>query len=145
MKNKFVAFLTFFISAVLAILFFINAVKDIIFFFTQKDTVATVLSMTNPGAQMPYRITLKYFNTYLDKDIICTINAKKSYGKKIKEADSKVLDINYGKIFPQNIYLADFETPNIGLVFFDIIMVSVMAIFIFLSVRSLLRKGSLSK
>jgi len=140
-----VTFLTFFISAILAILFFIKSVKDLIFFFTKTDTVATVLSMTNPGTQMPYRITLKYFNTYLDKDVICTINAKKSYGKKIQEVDSKVLNINYGKIFPQNIYLADFETPNSGLVFFDIIMVSVMAIFIFLSVRSLLRKGSLLK
>lgn len=139
MKNKFVTFLTFFISAVLSILFFINLFKDLIFFFTEKGTVANVISITNPGTQMPYRITLKYFNAYLDKDVICTINAKKSFGKKIQEDDRKVLNLNYGKIFPQNIYLADFETPNIGLVFFDIIMVSVMTIFIWLSVRSLLR------
>ena len=141
MQNKYVIFLVLIISIILGVLFLINLFDDGAFFSTKRDTVANVLSMTNPGPQTPYRLTLKYFNAYLDKDVICVINVKKSYGNIIKDENRHVLNINYGKASPQNVYLKDFETPNISLIFIDVFITTLMIIFVWLSVKSLLKQG----
>jgi hypothetical protein len=140
MRNNYVTILTLILSSIILVMFIININKDIIFFSTEKETAASVLLMNNPGAQSPYRVTLKYFNEYLAKDVTCNINVKKSYGNKIKERNSGVVNINYGKAFPQNVYLTDYETPNIGLVFFDILIIVIMLISVWVSFRTLIKK-----
>jgi hypothetical protein len=135
MQNKYVNFLVLIISIIPGVLFLINLFEDVTFFSTKRDTVADVLSMTNPGPQTPYRITLKYFNAYLDKNVICVKNVKKSYGNIIKDENRHVLSINYGNAFPQNVYLKDFETPNIGLIFIDVFITTLMIVFVWLSVK----------
>ncbi|MBN9379634.1 MAG: hypothetical protein J0H74_02635 [Chitinophagaceae bacterium] len=115
--------------------------KDIIYFSSKRKTVASILKMSNPGPQIPYRVTLKYFNDYLGKEVTCSINVKKSYGNKIKEGNSKIVNINYGNRFPENIYLTDFETPSIGLILFDILVIAIMLASAVISFRLLIKKN----
>jgi hypothetical protein len=69
--------------------------------------------------------------------VTCTIDVKKSYGKRNKEKNTDLVNINYGKGFPQNVYLADFESPNIGLIVFDVFIIVIMFAAVWKLLRSL--------
>lgn len=137
MRNNYVTIAILIFSSIILVMFIININRDIIFFSSKKETTANILLMDNPGPQTPYRVTLKYFNDYLEKEVTCTIKIKKSYGKKIKEKNTGLVNINYGKGLPQNVYLADFESPNIGLIVLDVFIIVIMFAAAWKSFRSL--------
>jgi len=139
MTNRYFKIVMFFVTAILLIASLLSLIKDVNFFITKKNTTAQVLSIEDLGVLNPYKITLKYFNENEQKDIVCNVNLKKSYGNELKEKNSSFVEVHYARGFPYNVYLIDYKTPRVGIILFDIILVILMTIAV-LAYKDVLKK-----
>jgi len=128
MQNKVVRIIAFFISLFLLVGSIFSLVQDAIYFSSRAEATAKIVSIDNLGSQEPYRIALKYFNKYSDKEISCSVLLKKSHRVKIDELNKGYANVYYSKYMPCTIYFEKFNTPTFGVFFIDGVMIVLMSI-----------------
>lgn len=127
-QNKYAAFLVLMACIAIICFFSISLVKDIAYFSGKKETVANVLEIYSPEAHRRCRITLRYYNDYVGEEVTCSISEKKSVAREITKGNSKAVNLNYGRGFPENVYLADYRTPTAGVILIDLLAIGVIII-----------------
>jgi len=135
MENRSFKKVMFFVAIIILIASILSLIIDVNFFLNKKEAIAQVLSIEDMGVQKPYRIRLKYYNESQKKDINCTATLKKSQMAEFKANSYSTLRIYYAGNFSSDVYLADYKTPKLGIVFFDLILIVLMALAVF-SLRS---------
>ena len=132
MESKGVKLFVFIISIAGLSWFGFLLFRDAVFFATKKHSKGIVTNVNNLGDQRPYAINLRYYNEYTRSSINVTTTLKKHYGKKLIENANPVVSVDYGKWFPEYVYLAEYVTPTIGVLFFDLFLVAVMLLSLYL-------------
>jgi hypothetical protein len=128
MQNKIVRIVLFFISLILLVLSIFSMGQDISYFTTRAEATARIESVNDLGSQEPYRVLLKYFNRYIDKEVSCDILLKKSHRLKINEISKGYANIYYSKYMPCALYFVGVNTPTLGVFFINGIMIMLMVL-----------------
>jgi len=120
------------IIAVTSIVIFVSAsyafIIDLNYFFTKKETVGAIIKLTKGDAGKDLSVQLAYFNGYFNKTDTCYINLNNSYWKKLNNSDLDHVRVEYSKGRIPSVYLADIKSPYFGIVFFDLLIMILMAI-----------------
>lgn len=128
MKNRYIRIVLFFIAIIILLASLLSFIKDFNFFLNRKEANAEVLSIENMGVQASYRVKLKYFNKDIKDYIICSVTLKKSYGRELNEGNNHSVDIYYVNNLFKSVYLVEYGSPRLGILFFDLIMIVLMLI-----------------
>jgi hypothetical protein len=136
MKNILLNIVFLGISVLLLVFVSRTSLKDLAFFRSKKTTSGNVVSFKDGGVQEPYRVTIQYYNGYLERLVTCEISVKKSIGNKLKGKATVLVD--FGESYPCNIFLTDYKTPSIFIIFFDLVVVIILLIAVIELVRRLL-------
>jgi hypothetical protein len=124
--NKFLNWIVLIFSAALLLAMAYTLFDDIVFFLTKKETSAKVLKVKHSNNSDTYNITLQYFNTFEDSEIICNYKAKPYFGNKMMNRENEILQIHYGKLFPQRIYIIEDRTPRLVILLFELLIIGLM-------------------
>lgn len=111
-----------------------------IFFGSKRTTVGKVIKLENLGNQEPYRVLVTYSNSYLNREVGCSIILKKSIGNRIKA--NQTINIDFGRMDPCNIYLSEYKSPRKAILFLDGILIIMLGIGTWVLVRGVLSQRS---
>lgn len=136
LKQK-ASLLLIFLEISLSILGILSLTDDVSFMITKKEANAEVIKIQSLSLPKPYKVTLKYYNEYVNESIISYIdNIDGIYGGKLPKATGHVT-IYYRKYFPKEIYLADYHVPGIGYIILNIVFLVIMFIAIYFQASKL--------
>jgi hypothetical protein len=146
MKGKVLKLCIIVIALVILIASVYSLFEDVNYFITKREAVANILSIKDNGVQQPFGVTVVYFNYYLNKDISCIVNLKKSIGNALIADNISETNIFYAKHFPKTVYLVKYKAPRIGVVFIDLMLIVFMVVAIWANIGIFKReigKGSI--
>jgi len=110
-------------------------VTDMIFIMTKKSANGQIISVEQLREPKPYKIKVRYFNTYTNKYIISSIDEIDGiYGKGLPSVNNYV-KIYFSRESPQIIYLADYKYPNVGYIIIYFCFMAVMALAVFFQLK----------
>ena len=126
MDNKFLNWILLIFSVALLLAMTYALFDDIVFFLTKKETSAKVLTVKHSNNSDSYKITLEYFNTFKNSEIVCNYKAKPYFGNKMMNRENEMLQVHYGKLFPKRVYIIEDRTPMLGILLLELLIIGLM-------------------
>lgn len=116
---------------VLGVFGILSLIDNVFFIVMKKETNAEIIKVESLPLPKPYKVTLKYYNEYLNKTIVSYIDDIDGiYGEKLPKPTGNV-SIYYKRYFPKEIYLIDYRYPNSGYVILNIVFLVIIGLAVY--------------
>ena len=125
-KNEFMKFLVLILCLIILGFTVYSCFRHVDFFLNKKKSLGDVLSISDPTNGSGKDIRIRYVNEYDSKTYEKRVNVSNSF---IEEHGNEFqqVDIYYTK-WSNQLFLAGYQTPRLGIFVFDLVVIILMCI-----------------
>jgi acetyltransferase-like isoleucine patch superfamily enzyme len=116
--------------------------RNIVVITTETKAYAKIISIEENIGKNPYKIRLNYYNKYLEQNLeVIELCSQSVVNNLSVGSDVKIV---YGKWFAKNVYIENYDNPNIGKTLILILSETILLSVIFFSIKSLKKDNNIS-